>query len=215
MRILPVILLTPIFWAFDSTVSAESRVVPSGDQRQNNLVTILLETGEIAQPIHSFSFKRPRAGYIFLAADCRGKGAVTFRLDSVPEPIAVVKRETDGARRTEAVRNVAQGDHTLKMECEGEIRVEELVIKAIPELMHCGLGFDPAIQSYGKYDLDFLKKDILPNVTTMIVPSQHRAGSRRRSTIGTARGKRLLPTVGISSQAKTAEEHYRLLDRLF
>ena len=56
-------------------------------------------------------------------------------------------------------------------------RVDKLVVKAIPELIHCGLGFDPAIKSYGRYDMEFLKKDILPNVTTLIVPAQHQAAS--------------------------------------
>ena len=37
--------------------------------------------------------------------------------------------------------------------------------------MHCGLGFNSEIKAYGLYDWDFLKHDILPNVTTLIVPN--------------------------------------------
>ena len=207
MRIGPFVLLLIFLLVLDSTATAESRVVFSGEKRQNNLVAELLEVAEIAQPSSSFAFKRTHAGYIFVTADCRGKGTVTIKLDDVPEPLAVIKRDVDAAQRTEAVRNISLGEHKLNVECAGGIHVEKLVVKAIPELIHCGLGFDPAIKSYGKYDLPFLKKDILPNVTTLIVPHNIKLEPTMIDDWH-RQGKRFVAAVGINSQAKTAEEHY-------
>ena len=51
----------------------------------------------------------------------------------------------------EGMRHVTKGKHTLHVECKGSIRVEKLVVKAIPELMHCGLGFNSSIKSYPTY----------------------------------------------------------------
>src|SRR5262249_46994379 len=99
------------------------------------------------------------------------------------------------------------GDHQLHIQCTGDARIEKLVVRAIPELIHSGLGFDPAIKSYGKYDLEFLKRDILPNITTFIVPhnielppAQIEAWHRQ--------GKRFVAEVGINAQAQTADEHF-------
>ena len=104
------------------------------------------------------------------------------------------------------MRYLTKGRHTLHIERAGAITLEHLTLKAIPELMHCGLGFDPQIKSYGHYDLDFLKRDILPNVTSLIVPHNIKLSD---SVIEDwhRQGKRFIAEVGINSQAKTAGEH--------
>jgi hypothetical protein len=189
------------------SATAESRIVFSGESRQNNLVAKLLEVAEISQPRDAFTFKRALAGYIFVSADCRGNGTVTIKLDDLSDPLAVIKLDVNAAGRAEAIRYISRGDHKLHVKCAGDIRVEKLAVKAIPELMHCGLGFDPAIKSYGKYDLAFLAKDILPNVTTLIVP--HNIQLEAEMTDNWRRqGKRFLAAVGINSQAKAADEHF-------
>src|SRR5206468_8448590 len=132
----------------------------------NNLVSELLEVSSISKSSQVFTFTRSSDGWIFVSASCKGKGAVTIALDPVAKTDAVVLRDADANTLSEAMRFVAKGEHTLRVECKGKARVEKLVVKAIPELIHCGLGFDPQIKSYGHYDMDFLRKDILPNVTT-------------------------------------------------
>src|ERR1700726_174578 len=114
MRLSPFVLLLGSLFVSDS---AESGVVFSGEKRQNNLVAELLEIVEISQPNSSFAFKRDHAGFIFVAADCRGKGTVTLKLDEVPEPLAVIKHNADAPQRTEAVRNISPGEHKLSVEC--------------------------------------------------------------------------------------------------
>ena len=93
MRISPFVLLLISLLVLDSTAAAESRVVFSGEKRLNSLVAELLEVTEISQPSSSFTFKRAHAGYIFVTANCRGAGTVTLKLDDLPEPLAVIKRD--------------------------------------------------------------------------------------------------------------------------
>jgi len=183
-------------------------LVFTGEQRENNIVTKLLEVAEISQPRYSTLFKRSRAGWIFVAADCRGTGTVTIKLDDRPEPLAIIKHAANETRLTEAMSNISAGEHTITVECEGAIRVDKLVVKAIPELIHCGLGFDPAIKSYGKYDVDFLKKDILPNVTTLVVPGNPRLDPAFAAEWH-RQGKKFVGSTGVNHQAKTADEHYQ------
>src|SRR5439155_11043923 len=111
-------------------------------------------------------------------------------------------QDAAGGPRGETMRYVTKGEHTLQVECDGEISVDKLAVKAIPELIHCGLGFNPEIKSYGLYDMDFLKADILPNVTTLIVPSNLKLP---QSVIDDwhRQGKRFVAEAGINSQGKT------------
>jgi hypothetical protein len=194
--------------------ATEPTVVFSGAQKQNNLVTKLLEVASISEPGRAFTFKRPGDGWVFLTAMRQGKGTVRIVLDERPGDEAVEDKDADRDRRIEAVRHVAKGEHRIRVDCSGGCRVDTLVVKAIPELMHCGLGFDPEIKSYGRYDMAFLKRDILPNVTTLIVPNSIRLAP---SVIDDwhHQGKRLVAEVGINSQANTADEHSRFWASVF
>jgi hypothetical protein len=193
---------------------AEPTVDFSGERKLNNLVTQLLEATLVSKSGNAFSFTRPRPGWILVSADCKGTGTLKIALDKESDPLIVRENGADGIE--EAVRYVEKGQHTLSVDSEGDVRVQRLVVKAIPELIHCGLGFNPAIKSYGLYDMAFLKKDILPNITTLIVPHNIELP---RSTIDDwhAQGKKFVAEVGINAQAKTSDEHFEfwtgLLDK--
>ncbi len=186
---------------------AEAAVVVSEETRQNNLVSELLRVSSIAKSGDSFAITRAKAGWIFISAATKGIGTVKIVLDAPTTAEVVIDHAADQGNRDEAMRYVTKGEHPIQVQIGGDIVVEELVVKAIPELMHCGLGFDPAIKSYGHYDLEFLKKDVLPNVTTLIV----RPNIELSQSIIDAwhrQGKRFVAATGINFQAKTAEEHY-------
>src|SRR3954467_13726922 len=108
-------------------------VVFWGEKRRNNLVAELLEVSSISKPGHSFTFTRPGAGWIFIAATCQGDGTVNINLDKAPSGDAVVIRDAGGGKLVEAVRHVAGGEHQIRVECPGEGRVDKLVVKSIPE----------------------------------------------------------------------------------
>ena len=183
--------------------AAEARILFSGEKRLNNLVSALLEVSSISESNKKFTFARPKDGWILIAATCQGTARVIL-----DESDKVIVQATGGMPRSEAMRYVAQGEHTLQVEGQGAIKVENLVVKAIPELIHCGLGFNPEIKSYGVYDMEFLKPDILPNVTTLIVPNNIKLAE----TVGEdwhRQGKRFVAEVGINSQSQTVEDHVR------
>jgi hypothetical protein len=145
-------------------------------------------------------------GWILVSARCSGKGSTRIILDKELGGDTVIV--SDGEGGAEAMRYLTKGAHTIQVECQGEISVDKLVVKAIPELIHCGLGFNPEIKSYGVYDIDFLKADILPNVTTLIVPNNIKLSE---SVIDDwhRQGKKFVAEVGINSQGKTAEDHFK------
>jgi hypothetical protein len=183
--------------------AAEARDAFSGERKLNNLVSELLEVSAISEPIKPFAFKRPSDGWILISSSAKASGTVNIILNNSD---TVIVHDQAGTR--EAMRYVPQGGHTIQVRYQGEGRVEKLLVKAIPELIHCGLGYNPEIKSYGLYDMEFLQKDILPNVTTLIVPNNIKLSE---SVIGDwhRQGKKFVVEVGINSQAKTADEHFK------
>jgi hypothetical protein len=187
---------------------ADAGVRFSGEKKLNNLAADLLEASSIAKSSKAIPFTRSREGWIYISAACQGNGTVRIILDKVSRGDTVIVHEADGSRLSEAMRCVTKGSHTITVECSGRISVDRLIVRAIPELVHCGLGFDPAIKSYGLYDMNFLEKDILPNVTTLIVPSSLKA-SQAIIDDWHRQGKKFVAEVGVNSQATTADEHLK------
>ncbi|MBI2825202.1 MAG: hypothetical protein HYX69_11000 [Planctomycetia bacterium] len=196
-----------LLWCCYRAGAAEPNVLASSEKKLNNVVATLLDVSGISQPSSSFKFARPRAGWIFASARCGATGSVKIALDRKSEGDTLVVHASDGARVDEAVRYVAGGEHQIHVDCADGATVEQLVVRAIPELIHCGLGFNSAIKSYGLYDMEFLKKDVLPNITTTIVPNNIELP---QSVIDDwhRQGKRFVAEVGINAQAKTADEHF-------
>lgn len=200
-----------IFCAFAQLAHA---TVSSAAERQNNLVTELYTSSDISQPNSSLVFTRSEPGWIFVAATLSGSGTATLVLEDPAAGDTVIARGSENEQTVEAFRVVTQGEHRLRVECDGEIRVKKLIIKAIPELVHCGLGFNSVLKGYGPYDMEFLRKDILPNVTTLIVPP----GIELAPAViddWHRQGKMFIGEVGLNHQNKTAEEHFKFWTGFF
>jgi hypothetical protein len=185
---------------------AAGQVLFSGDRKENNLVSKLLEVAAIPGPRGSFSFVRSGDGWIFISAECRGNGKVAVNLDDAAKGDAVISQRAADAEHAEGVRYVKKGTHHVHVACQGTAQVERLVVKAIPDLIHSGLGFDPAIKAFGHYDMDFFKKDILQNATTLFVPAFLKLP---QSVVDDwhRQGKRFIVEFGIDPKCKTAEDH--------
>jgi hypothetical protein len=207
MTIKPILLeVILVLFTLEFAGISQAEVVFSGEKRLNNLVSELLEVSSISKPGKAFTFTRPAAGWVFISSTHKGEGTVKISLDGGSRADAVIIDGPDLGQPAEAMRFVGKGQHKIQVECNGEIIVDKLVVKAIPELIHCGLGFDPQIKSYGRYDMDFLKKDVLPNVTTLIVPSSIKLPQGLVDDWH-HQGKRFIAEAGINAQGKTAEDH--------
>ncbi len=189
-----------------SAGASQASVLVSREKRLNNLVSELLEVSSISKPGRALTFTRPQPGWVFVSLTGQGNGKVTVTLDRGSPTAAVMIDGPPGGRTGEAMRFVGKGPHKIYVECNGKIIVDKLVVKAIPELIHCGLGFDPQIKSYGQYDMGFLGKDVLPNVTTLIVPNGIKL-SQSLVNDWHQQGKIFVAEVGINAQGKTAEDH--------
>ncbi|HTL57372.1 MAG TPA: hypothetical protein VL361_16935 [Candidatus Limnocylindrales bacterium] len=178
----------------------------SHSRRLNNLVSELVDLSKISTPTQSFQFSRANDGWIFISLRSKGEGAVRILVDKeLREPTAAVQ-DSAGLWRREAMSFVIQGKHTIQVECDGAAKLEKIEVRAIPELMHCGLGYNPQIKAFGVYDVDFLKADVLPNITTLHVPGSLQLSD---SVIHDwhRQGRHFVGETGVDSQAKTAEEH--------
>src|SRR5262249_44359726 len=120
------------------TGRAEERLLFSGERRLNNLVSELLQVASISTTSNPFAFTRSSDGWILISASCKGTGTVSGILDNGSRPVTMLIHEAESRPRDEAMRYVTKGEHTLQVQCTGNVNVEKLVVKAIPELIHCG-----------------------------------------------------------------------------
>ena len=124
-----------------------------GGIRRKNIFTV---------PIH-------RWVYIRTTANVPEGGAVWAAVDSAERDEAVSVHVEHGESTLEATRYLAAGEHTLYIGREGGARMTHIVVRAIPVLQYAFAYTDkPIIEPYGPYDWEFLGKDVLPNVNTLL-----------------------------------------------
>jgi len=206
VRVIASVLLPILLNRF--AAASEAKVVFAGEKKLNNLVSELLEVSSVRKSSKPFTFRRASDGWILVSSTSSGKGTFRVVLDNESRADAVIVHGAGDPKLAEAMRYVTKGQHQIKVECQGSVRIDKLVVKAIPELIHCGLGFDPAIKSYGLYDLNFLKRDVLPNVTTLIVPQSIKLSTSEIDD-WRGQGKRFVAEAGINSECKTADDHFK------
>ena len=127
----------------------------------NNWVTELLSVTP-GKDAKQFTFVNPRKGWVFIATTgtCRGRGEVALTVDK--EPKAAIRHRKAGRDVLEAMRFLAEGEHTVSVRATNGSRVEKLVVRAIPEIVYGPVPRQPHMKAYGVYDREFLK-DVLPN----------------------------------------------------
>src|SRR5579859_1947907 len=200
----PICVASAVLLTCIAATSYGSTLVPE-THKLNNLVASLLDVTP-ARTAESFPFFRASDGWIFISLAVRGEGPVRLILDK-GSPAETPMNPAPGHGPTyEAMHHLSKGRHTLQLQLARGISIEHLTIKAIPELIHCGLGFDPQIKSYGPYDMDFLQRGFLPNVTTLIVPSNLKVTNSLIEDWH-RQGKRFVAEVGVNPEAKSAAEH--------
>jgi hypothetical protein len=139
--------------------------VPVFDSRAirplNNLVSEL-----ISQPVkadaapQTFTFANPRDGWVFMALEA---GSPTPDLTVVIDGCeTVITASTD---RLEAFRELTMGEHRVAVSgCTAGAR---LLVRSVPEIFDYPPCANSQVKENGPYDWAFMKRHILPAVTTL------------------------------------------------
>jgi hypothetical protein len=172
----------------------------------NCLVTELLRLrGGQATGTHGFA--NPRDGWVFVRVTASGAGGGCAKLvpaGGAPQPLV----EWQAGETAEAMRWLPKGRYELAVAAHGQGRIEELVVRAVPELVFCQFGAHPHVREYGLYDWAFLSRYVLPHVNTVV--SGGAAEDRPFAEQWRRAGKRWLvacPVPGLAEdQSPTVEE---------
>lgn len=143
----------------------------AGDARVlNALVTELLriEKPERAQGV--YRFLNPRHGWVFARskAQVAQGGRLQVRLDPPGDSKPLLMDHTKDKPVLEAMRLLPAGSYQLRLDAQGDVTVERLIVRAIPELIFAKVPGTPHVREYGVYDWKFLAKDVLPNVNVVL-----------------------------------------------
>jgi hypothetical protein len=127
----------------------------------NNLVATVLDQPLAKAPAPlTFSFVNPRDGWVFVALQTTAPGAdLTVTIDG-GDPVI-----TAATARLEAFRELPAGAHHIAV-ANGPA-AGRLVVRSIPEIFNYPPCRNSYVRENGKYDWAFMKKHILPAVTTL------------------------------------------------
>ena len=199
-----------------------------GDARiLNNLVTELLNVSTPQrEAVKDTLFTNPRHGWVFISVESAAKGHDKPVLSIAPVPegeVAILHGiEKDGT--LEFMRQLASGTYQLRVRSEGVSRPSSIVVRAIPELIYTGLGYDcgtradkssPWLESYGPYDWEFLENiHLTENVNVILERGKPRPENARHLQQWRKQGKKVLAASFTSwlttkYQPLTADDVYR------
>jgi len=166
----------------------------------NNLVTELLNVDDPTGT--EYTFTNPRKHWVFISstADLGVSGKARISLDSVENAVIVHDGETGST--VEAMRLLPAGGQKLKIEREGEARLEKLIVRAIPELGYSQFPRGPYIAEYGPYDWGFIEKYFMMNLNMIDgSPDMEDASIKRAYEQWKAQGKRWVDETYIPGQS--------------
>ncbi|MBC7286682.1 MAG: hypothetical protein H5T86_01280, partial [Armatimonadetes bacterium] len=172
----------------------------------NCLVTELLAKRG-AQATGRHRFVNPRDGWVFVRVKAAGKGHGSAELMAPGASEARPLMAWQAGETSEAMRWLRKGEYELVVRAAVG-GVEELVVRAVPELVFCQFGAHPHVREYGLYDWDFLARHVLPHVNTIVGGGAE--GDRPYVEQWRGAGKRWLTSCGVPGLAReqqvTADE---------
>lgn len=127
----------------------------------NNLVSELLSQPLESSPApQAFSFVNPRDGWVFVAlASATPAPGLAVTIDGRDTAI------TAATDRLEAFRELARGEHRVSV--SGASAGARLLVRSIPEIFNYPPCANSQVKENGPYDWAFMKRHILPAVTTL------------------------------------------------
>jgi len=189
-------------------VSSSARVTIAGERPAwskayddakvlNNFVAELLDVREPAKEADkSYPFMNPRDGWVFISSTASpADGEKVFvSVDSDNADDAMIVHVNAGEPSREAMRYLQAGPHMLYVRSEGNARVTQLTLRAIPEIIRAGLGYDPCpwLEQYGPYDWEYLEKIGALANANVILERRSRPENARHLSDWRKAGKRVL-----------------------
>ena len=167
----PVLEVTYPVRIVDLSVCDLSRV-----ERLNNLVARLLSVPvEQSASSQTFTFVNPRDGWIFVQLAAASTPELAVRIDDRELALVAV----DG--RLEAFRELSMGPHRITV--SGNREAARLLVHSIPEIFDYPPCDSSPVKENGSYDWEFMKRHILPAVTTLCggtMPDNARSEAKAR-----------------------------------
>ncbi len=134
---------------------------PTRVKQLNNLAAEVLDAPVSKSPAtQTFTFVHPRDGWIFVALATDAPGSkLAVQIDGRD---TVLTAATD---RLEAFRQLPMGEHRIAV--TGSTAAGRLVVRSICEIFDYPPCANSAVKENGSYDWNFMKRHILPAVTTL------------------------------------------------
>ncbi|MCP4643185.1 MAG: hypothetical protein GY851_22245 [bacterium] len=129
---------------------------------RNNFVTDLLTARLSEADATNHAFVNPRDGWVFIQAT-GSDAAPSVRLNDETDPLVWRTNPETGA--FEAMQRMAEGNHTLRVT---NSEPGSLSVRTVPEIAYCYYPGAPHITPYGPYDWDYVTRNVLPHVNTLI-----------------------------------------------
>ena len=134
----------------------------------NNLCWELLNIRGMTGPKRMFTLPCDRWVFIRTTAQVGNGGELQVGIDSDARESSIILHSEVGESVLEAMRYLKAGEHTIHIGRKGEAKLTHLIVRAVPELQHAFYYAHPHIHPYGPYDWEFISKDVLPNINTMV-----------------------------------------------
>ncbi len=135
---------------------------------------------------HRATFTNPRTGWVFvsLTVDSPAAAVPTLSVDGA-ETGPLMTRDSNGGRTYEAINHLDEGDHEIAIAWDSGGRpATTLVVRAIPEIQYVYFPRNPKIKAHGPYDWEFLSRDVLPNVATLVTSTNSPPHLERWKSMG-------------------------------
>ncbi|MDZ4858378.1 MAG: LamG domain-containing protein [Candidatus Hydrogenedentes bacterium] len=161
------------------------KLAGSGVRALNNLVAELMNATNLpADAEQTVSFNNPRNGFVFASCEATLGDNDSVRIDigGAPEGAAIAMT-SQSASPGETMCFLPEGEGTLQIRCEGKPVIQRIIVRSIPELMFCGYPTGGGkVEGYGAYDFDFLREDVLPNISGIVAIGGERSLQLQRWT---------------------------------
>jgi len=141
----------------------------------NNLVWELLRVPQVAVNKQTrYAFSSPKSRWVHVSASAEvTQGNLQLAIESGRESNNILVFDSATKHRQEAMRYLPAGKHKLVLSSTGPCRIQDLVIRSIPELLLHEFIFRPTPAKLGMSAEVFRERFVMNNVNTFVIAPSH------------------------------------------